>query len=107
MLRRFRCVQNFVSKPKLHTNSRWGKREARKNGSMMIGCKGSTRYSNYLEDYWPCAGGLSVGNAIGTQMRGAINSGLTQWRLTVYIDAVAESGRNPMNTHQIQFECEK
>ena len=37
--------------------------------------KGSTRYWNYLEDYWPCAGGLSAVNAIGTQLRGLINSG--------------------------------
>ena len=27
---------------------------------------GGTRYWNYLEDYWPCAGGLSAVNAIGT-----------------------------------------
>ena len=39
-------------------------------------CKGSTNYMNYLEDYWPCAGGLSAVNAIGTQLRDPINSGL-------------------------------
>ena len=34
---------------------------------------------NYLEVYWPCAGGLSAVNAIGTQLRGdPINSGLTR-----------------------------
>ena len=27
---------------------------------------GSTRYWNYLEDYWACAGGLSAVNAIDT-----------------------------------------
>ena len=32
---------------------------------------------NTVEDYWPCAGGLSVVNAIGTQLRDPINSGLT------------------------------
>ena len=35
----------------------------------------------YLEVYWPCAGGLSAVNAIGTQLRDPINSGLTQWRI--------------------------
>ena len=38
-----------------------------------------TRSSNYLEDYWPCANGLSAVNAIGTQLRDPINSGLTRW----------------------------
>ena len=38
---------------------------------------------NYLEVYWPCAGGLSVVNAIGTQLRDPINSGLTRWRMAV------------------------
>ena len=38
---------------------------------------GSTRYWNYLEDYyWSYAGGLSAVNAIGTQLRDPINSGL-------------------------------
>ena len=43
----------------------------------------STRYSNYPEDYWPCAGGLSAVDAIGMQLRGTITSGLTQWRMAV------------------------
>ena len=30
---------------------------------------------NYLEVYWPGAGGLSAVNAIGTQLRDPINSG--------------------------------
>ena len=30
---------------------------------------GITRYWNYLEDYWPCAGGLSAVNVIGRQLR--------------------------------------
>ena len=34
----------------------------------MVTYKGSTRYWNYLEAYWPCAGGLSAVNAIGTQL---------------------------------------
>ena len=36
-------------------------------------------------------------NAIGTQLPDATNLGLTRWRLTVYVDAVAEMGRNPMS----------
>ena len=35
--------------------------------------------TNYLEVYWPCPGGLSAVNAIGTQLRDPINSGLTRW----------------------------
>ena len=37
----------------------------------------ATTIWNYLEIYWPCAGGLSAVNAIGTQLRDPINSGLT------------------------------
>ena len=47
----------------------WGNRGARKlvHGALQLG---STRYWNYLEGYWPCAGGLSAAvNAIGTQLR--------------------------------------
>ena len=43
----------------------------------------STHYRNYLEVYWPFAGGLLAVNAIGTQMRDPINSGLTRWRVAV------------------------
>ena len=48
-----------------------------------------TRYSSYLEDndfeydYWLCAGGRSAVNAISTQLRDFIVSGLDRWRLTV------------------------
>ena len=45
--------------------------------------------------------------AIGTQLRGPMNSGLTRWRMSVlnqYMDAAAELGRNPVNKHQIQPE---
>ena len=38
---------------------------------------------NYLEVHWPCAGGLSEVNAIGTHLRDTINSGLTRWRMAV------------------------
>ena len=47
-------------------------------------------------------------NAIGTQLRDPINSGLTRWRMTVVnkeVDAAAEFGRNPVSKHQIQTEC--
>ena len=66
----------------LLTNSGCGKREAHINWSMVT-CQGSTRYWNYLEDYWPCAGRLSAVNVIGTQLRDPINSALTQWRMAV------------------------
>ena len=44
-------------------------------------------------------------NAIGTQLRDPINSGLTRWRMAVsYMDAAAELGRNPVSKHQFQPE---
>ena len=74
----------------------------------MVTCKKATLVRNYLEVYWPCADGLSAVNAIGTQLRDPINSGLmTQWRLAVLniiIDAVANIRRNPVCKHQIQPE---
>ena len=59
------------------------------------------------EDYWPCAGRLSVVNTIGPQLLHPIYSGLTRWLMavTVYMDAVVESGRNPGSKHQTQPEC--
>ena len=36
---------------------------------------------NYLEVHWPCVGGFSAVNAIGTQLRDPMNSGLTRWRM--------------------------
>ena len=82
-----------------------GKRKAPINLSM-VAWKGSIRYWNSLEDSWPCAGGFSALNAIGTQLGDLINSGLIQWRLTVHVDAVAESGRNLVSKHQIQIHPE-
>ena len=67
----------------------------------------ATLVRNYLEVYWPCAGGLSEVDAIGTQLRDPINSGLTRWRMAVLnnsMDAAAELGRNPVSKHQIQPE---
>ena len=46
-------------------------------------------------------------NAIGTQLRDPINSGLARWRMAVfykYMDAAAELGRNPASKHQTQPE---
>ena len=38
-------------------------------------------------------------NAVGTQLRDPINSGLTRWRMAVLIDTAAELGRNPVSNH--------
>ena len=46
-------------------------------------------------------------NAIGTQLRDPINSGLTRWRTVVsikYMDAAAELERNPVSKHRVQHE---
>ena len=46
-------------------------------------------------------------NAIGTQLRDPINSGLTRWRMAVlnkYMDAAAELGRNSVSKHQIHLK---
>ena len=46
-------------------------------------------------------------DAISTQLREPINSGLTRWRMAVLnelMDAVAERGRNPGSNDQIQPE---
>ena len=56
-------------------------REAHINWTVVT-CKMAAPVRNYLEDYWPRAGGLSTVNAIGTQLRdGPMNSGLTRWRI--------------------------
>ena len=49
-------------------------------------------------------------NAVGTQLRDPINSGLTRWRVAVLskkMDAAAELGRNPVSNYQIQLEYEQ
>ena len=46
-------------------------------------CTSRVSCTHCPEDYWPCGGGLSVVNAIGTQLRDVRNSGLARWRLTV------------------------
>ena len=50
---------------------------------------GSFRYWNYLEDYWPCAGKLSAVPSVRNNcvpMHDPINSGLTRWRMAVWIN---------------------
>ena len=45
-------------------------------------------------------------NAIGTQLREPINSGLTRWRMAILnkkMDAAAELGRNPAGTLSTRF----
>ena len=70
-----------LSTSPLHTNSGCGKERR-----IIIGPWGFAKAApvwNYLEVYWPCAGGLSAVNAIGTQLRDPIDSGLTRWRMAV------------------------
>ena len=44
-------------------------------------------------------------DAIDTQLRDPINSGLTRWRMAFsQMEATAELGRNPVSKHQIQPE---
>ena len=74
------------AKAALHTISGYGKREAHINWSMVKSAKAAPFYWNYLENYWPCAGGLSAMNAIDMQLRDPINSGLTRWRMAVKIN---------------------
>ena len=59
----------------LHTNSKIvgvGKRGAK-----------AALVRNYLEVYWPCAGGLWAVNAIGAQLRDPKYTGLTRWGMAV------------------------
>ena len=65
----------------LHTNSGSGN-EWRIVISIWWPAKAAPVWS-YLGDYWPCTGGLSAVNVIGTQLRDPINSGLTRWRMAV------------------------
>ena len=75
----------------------------------MVTCQGSIRYWNYLEDYRPCASGLSAVNAIGTQLRDPVNrdchDGVCMAVLNQYMDAAANLGRNAVSSkHQVQPE---
>ena len=65
------------------------------------------RYSNMLEDYCPCAGVFFAVNAIGTQLRDPIHSGLIRWWLAVSVDTVIyrgkrEEGERSARKHEIQ-----
>ena len=42
-------------------------------------------------------------NAIGTQLRDPMNTGLIRWRTEV-LNKAKEIGRNPVSKHQIQLE---
>ena len=69
-------LKDTFNMPTSYTNNGCGKREAYQ---LVHGdAKAATRCWTYLEDYWPRAGGLSVVNAIGTQLRDPINYGLTR-----------------------------
>ena len=55
---------------------------------------------NYLELYWLCAGGLSVVNVIGTQLRGPIVS--TRFSLSMEMSRLARDGTaEPVSRDQI------
>ena len=63
----------------LHTNNDGcGAREAHINWSMLVTEKAARVTGNYLDYDWPCADGLSAVNAVGTQLRDPINSGLAR-----------------------------
>ena len=49
-------------------------------------------------DYWHCATGFSAMNAIGTQVRDPINSGLTRWRMAVSINGRSQGNREESST---------
>ena len=57
---------------------------------------------DYLENYWPCAGGFSVVKSWVTELRGLINSGLARWRMAVLMEAVAEKIRFPSSADHKQ-----
>ena len=79
---RYTIMSPILSTCPLHTSSGCGIREARIDWSMVI-CIGSAHYCNYLKDYWPCAGGPSAVNAIGTRLREPTSLGLSRWRMAV------------------------
>ena len=88
-----------------HTNCGCRERWVHMNWSMVT-CKSSTRYWNYFEDYWPCAGELSAANAIGTQLRDPITSELTKWRMAVKLNRRRRGNwEKSVSKHQAQAEC--
>ena len=78
----------------------------KKHRPMVIHEKAAPVAGTTFEVYWPYAGGLSAVNAIGTQLRDSVNSGLTRWRKSVLnkqMDAAAERGRNPVRKKSTKF----
>ena len=76
-----------------------GKREAQIYWSMAIPENASPATRTTLKT----TRGLLAVNAIGTQLRDLINSGLSRWGL-IHGDAVEESRRDLVSKHQIQPE---
>ena len=81
-----RCEGQRVTAPvlstcPLHTNSGCGKERRILLGLYHVNFPRQHPFGTILEVYWPCAGGLLAVNAIGTQWRDPINSGLTRWRI--------------------------
>ena len=77
------CTPPVLSTCPLHTNSGCGKERHILIGPWRPAKAALVR--NYLEVYWPCAGGLSAVNTIGMQLRDPTNSGLTRWCMAVFI----------------------
>ena len=75
----YSCSLWSIVKSLYHTiNAKSGSGKERR---ILIGPRGPAKAAldrNYLEVYWLCAGGLSAVNAIGTQLRDPINSGLAR-----------------------------
>ena len=78
-------------------------RHARGQGNIHFPCS-----ADHEQDWQPhpvdaiCDDHTYIHTTGRTQLRDPINSGLTRWRLRVYMDAVVESGRNPVSKRQIQ-----
>ena len=67
----------------LYSYQKTVRKERHINWSLIIPEKAAPVIRTTLRTTGPCAGRLSAVNVIGTQLRYPINSGLTQWRLTV------------------------
>ena len=79
------CTTPVLSACPLHTDSGCGKERRILIGPWWPAKAALVR--NYLEVYWPCAGGLSAAvNAIGTQLREPINLGLARWRIMAVLN---------------------
>ena len=98
-------ISSVLSTCLLHTNSGCGKR-----GSYQLVHGYLPRQHSFGTTFrfnGPVPADSLAVNAVGTQLRDPINSGLTRWRMAVLneqMDAAAELGRNPVCKHQIQPE---